>query len=40
MRTGSFRTRPASPVEVVRRIRDEIDDRVRRLLAELVPAGT
>ena len=25
------------PVEVVRRIRDEIDARVRRLLAELVP---
>ncbi|HEX7146280.1 MAG TPA: arsenate reductase ArsC [Actinomycetota bacterium] len=28
------------PVEVVRRIRDEIDIRVRRLLAELVPAGS
>jgi arsenate reductase (thioredoxin) len=28
------------PVEVVRRIRDEIDARVRQLLAELVPAGT
>jgi len=27
------------PVEVVRRIRDDIDARVRRLLAELVPAG-
>jgi protein-tyrosine-phosphatase len=31
---------PASqPVEVVRRIRDDIDGRVRRLLAELVPTG-
>jgi len=28
------------PVEVVRRIRDDIDARVRRLLAELVPAGS
>jgi arsenate reductase (thioredoxin) len=28
------------PVEVVRRIRDDIDLRVRRLLAELLPAGT
>jgi arsenate reductase (thioredoxin) len=28
------------PVEVVRRIRDDIDGSVRRLLAELVPAGT
>jgi protein-tyrosine-phosphatase/DNA-binding transcriptional ArsR family regulator len=28
------------PVEVVRRIRDDIDIRVQRLLAELVPAGT
>ena len=28
------------PVEVVRRIRDDIDGRVRRLLAELVPAGS
>jgi arsenate reductase (thioredoxin) len=28
------------PVEVVRRIRDDIDARVQRLLAELVPAGT
>jgi arsenate reductase len=28
------------PVEVVRRIRDDIDIRVRRLLAELVPSGT
>jgi len=27
------------PVEVVRRIRDDIDARVRRLLAGLVPAG-
>ena len=27
------------PVEVVRRIRDDIDARVRRLLAELVPGG-
>ncbi len=27
------------PVEVVRRIRDDIDARVQRLLAELVPAG-
>jgi protein-tyrosine-phosphatase len=27
------------PVEVVRRIRDDIDARVRRLLAELVPDG-
>jgi protein-tyrosine-phosphatase len=27
------------PVEVVRRIRDEIDARVQQLLAELVPAG-
>jgi hypothetical protein len=27
------------PVEVVRRIRDDIDGRVRRLLAELVPTG-
>jgi arsenate reductase (thioredoxin) len=27
------------PVEVVRRIRDDIDTRVQRLLAELVPAG-
>jgi protein-tyrosine-phosphatase len=27
------------PVEVVRGIRDDIDSRVRRLLAELVPAG-
>jgi arsenate reductase (thioredoxin) len=27
------------PVEVVRRIRDEIDTRVQQLLAELVPAG-
>jgi arsenate reductase (thioredoxin) len=27
------------PVEVVRRIRDDIDARVRQLLAELVPAG-
>ena len=27
------------PVEVVRRIRDDIDARVRRLLAELVPPG-
>jgi L-fuculose-phosphate aldolase len=27
------------PVEVVRRVRDEIDDRVRRLLAGLVPGG-
>jgi arsenate reductase (thioredoxin) len=26
------------PVEVVRRIRDDIDGRVRQLLAELVPA--
>jgi arsenate reductase (thioredoxin) len=28
------------PVEVVRRIRDQIDARVQALLAELVPAGT
>jgi arsenate reductase (thioredoxin) len=28
------------PVEVVRRIRDDIDTRVQALLAELVPAGT
>ena len=28
------------PVEVVRRIRDDIDARVQQLLAELVPAGT
>ena len=28
------------PVEVVRCIRDDIDARVRRLLAELVPAGS
>jgi arsenate reductase len=28
------------PVEVVRRIRDEIDGRVQKLLAELIPAGT
>jgi arsenate reductase (thioredoxin) len=28
------------PVEVVRRIRDDIDTRVQQLLAELVPAGT
>jgi arsenate reductase len=28
------------PVEVVRRIRDDIDIRVQQLLAELVPAGT
>jgi arsenate reductase (thioredoxin) len=28
------------PVEVVRRIRDDIDARVRRLLIELVPAGS
>jgi arsenate reductase (thioredoxin) len=28
------------PVEVVRRIRDQIDARVRALLADLVPAGT
>jgi protein-tyrosine-phosphatase len=28
------------PVEVVRRIRDDIDARVRRLLAELVPGRT
>jgi arsenate reductase (thioredoxin) len=28
------------PVEVVRRIRDDIDTRVQTLLAELVPAGT
>jgi arsenate reductase len=28
------------PVEVVRRIRDDIDARVRRLLAELVPAAS
>jgi arsenate reductase len=27
------------PIETVRRIRDQIDERVRRLLAELVPAG-
>jgi hypothetical protein len=27
------------PVEVVRRIRDDIDGRVRRLLAEPVPTG-
>jgi arsenate reductase (thioredoxin) len=27
------------PVEVVRRIRDDIDTHVRRLLAELVPTG-
>ena len=27
------------PVEAVRRIRDDIDGRVQRLLAELVPAG-
>ena len=27
------------PVEVVRRIRDNIDARVRQLLAELIPAG-
>jgi protein-tyrosine-phosphatase len=27
------------PVEVVRRIRDDIDGRVQQLLAELVPAG-
>jgi protein-tyrosine-phosphatase len=28
------------PLDVVRRIRDEIDERVQRLLAELFPAGT
>jgi arsenate reductase (thioredoxin) len=28
------------PVEVVRRIRDQIDARVRALVADLVPAGT
>jgi hypothetical protein len=28
------------PVGVVRRIRDDIDVRVRQLLAELVPAST
>jgi arsenate reductase len=28
------------PVEVVRRIRDDIDTRVQQLLAELIPAGT
>ena len=28
------------PVEVVRRIRDDIDVRVQQLLAELVPAST
>ena len=28
------------PVEVVRRVRDDIDARVRQLLGELVPAGT
>jgi protein-tyrosine-phosphatase len=28
------------PVEVVRRIRDEVDRRVQQLLAELVPAST
>jgi hypothetical protein len=27
-------------VEVVRRIRDDLDTRVQQLLAELVPAGT
>ena len=30
---------PGRPVEVVRRIRDDIDTRVQQLLSELVPAG-
>jgi protein-tyrosine-phosphatase len=37
---GRVRVRPAGqPVEVVRRIRDDVDARVRRLLAELVPGA-
>jgi hypothetical protein len=35
-----FQDPAGQPVEVVRRIRDDIDRRVQQLLAELVPAGT
>jgi adenylate cyclase len=39
MRTGSSQDPAGQPVEVVRRIRNDIDGRVQRLLGELVPAG-
>ena len=37
-RTGSSQDPASQPVEVVRGIRDEINGRVRQLLAELDPA--
>ena len=37
-RTGSSQDPAGQPVEVVRGIRDEINGRVRQLLAELDPA--
>jgi hypothetical protein len=38
MRAGSSRTRAGQPVEVLRRICDDIDARIQPLLTKLVPA--
>jgi arsenate reductase (thioredoxin) len=39
MRTGELQDPAGQPLEVVRRIRDDIDARVQQLLNELVPAS-